>query len=309
MAHMLMESDSMFSVREVPWHGLGTIVQEAPSALEAIRIAGLTWQVECHPVHVDGNMVPGYKANVRSDTKKCLGIVSDRYKIVQNMEAFEFTDALLEFDAKFETAGSLEDGKRVWLLARMPETEILGDKTENFLLFANCHDGKGAIRVAATAIRVVCNNTLNLALGTANRAWSTKHMGRMADKMAECARMIDLNNGYMTALKAEAERLSMKKITNTEVKAWIETLFPIDENDVDRAKNNQKKMRDGFLGFYLNAPDLANFRDTAWGFVQAAADFAYHARPIRLTEKYAEAQMGRAIDGHALLDQVYAMVS
>lgn len=309
MAHMIMEHDSMFSARETPWHGLGVVNPDALSAFDALKTAGLTWKVQPHPVYVDGRQVPGYVANVRDDTGGCLGIVSDRYRIVQNEDAFAFTDALLNFDAKFETAGSLENGKRVWMLARLPSDDILGDKVDRFLLFANAHDGKGAITVANTVVRVVCNNTLTLALARAPRKWTTKHMGNMSDKMVECARALEINNEYMDALKAEASRLVQRRIMPTEIKAWVETLFPYTDGDTDTAKKNAEKMRDGFLGFYLNTPDLANFRGTAWGFVQAAADFAFHARPLRLTKTYEEAQMARAIDGHALLDQVYAMVA
>jgi phage/plasmid-like protein (TIGR03299 family) len=308
MAHMIMENDSMFSVREKPWHGLGTILDNAPNSFEAMKQANLTWKVETHNVIVDNNVVNGYIANVRSDTKKCLGIVSDRYKIVQNEEAFQFTDALLEFDVKYETAGSLENGKRIWLLAKVPDTTILNDKMENYLLFTNSHDGKASIRVASTAIRVVCNNTLNLALDKAKRTWSTKHMGRIQNKMAECAKILDLNNAYMNALRMEAERLAMKKTTNNEIKKWIETLFPISENDSKRMKTQNELARDMFTTYYLNSPDIDNFKGSVWHFIQASSDFAYHARPIRLTDTYKENQLAKAIDGNVFLDTVYTMV-
>ena len=121
--------EMMMYVRETPWHGLGTKVDEAPTSTDALRLAQLDWTVDQHPVFADGNEIAGYKANVRSSDGKCLGIVSNRYKVVQNVDAFSFTDSLIGGDVRYETAGSLNGGRKIWLLARLPETEICGDKT------------------------------------------------------------------------------------------------------------------------------------------------------------------------------------
>ena len=160
--------ETMFYVREKPWHGLGTMVQEAPTSAEALKLAGLDWTVEARDMWLNGGYepIPGYKANVRSSDNKILGVVSNKYRIVQNAEAFAFTDALIGGDVHYETAGSLLDGKKIWLLAKLPDSEICGDKTETYMCFSNTHDGSGAVRVCMTPVRVVCNNTLNLALNT-----------------------------------------------------------------------------------------------------------------------------------------------
>ena len=147
--------ESMVYTREKPWHGLGTKVEEAPTSADALRLAGLYWRVEQKNIQLCGDSkVPGYKANVRSTDGKVLGVVSDRYRIVQNADAFEFTDSIIGGDVRYETAGSLNGGKKIWLLAKLPETEIAGDKTEPYLCFSNTHDGSGAVRVCMTPIRV-----------------------------------------------------------------------------------------------------------------------------------------------------------
>ena len=116
-----------------------------------------------------GEYIEGYKANIRDDNGSLLGIVSDRYKVVQNKDAFEFTDALLNHGVKYETAGSLNGGRRIWLLAKLPDEYYLAEeKVDPYVVFSNCHDGSGAIKVAMTPIRVVCQNTLNLALNNAS---------------------------------------------------------------------------------------------------------------------------------------------
>lgn len=172
---MAANVESMFYVRETPWHGLGTRVMEAPNSKEALIAAGLDWKVLQEAIYTGTEEpIPGYKANIRDSDRRVLGVVTDRYKVIQNDEAFAFTDALLGEGVRYETAGALQEGRKVWMLAHMPHEYIIsGERISPYLLFSNTHDGSGAIKVALTPIRVVCNNTLNLALATAKRTWST----------------------------------------------------------------------------------------------------------------------------------------
>lgn len=125
--------ENMMYVREKPWHGLGTMVTDAPASADALRFAGMDWQVIQEPVYnARGGVVKGYKANVRDSDGSVLGIVGDRYKVVQNADAFSFTDDLIGDDVRYETAGSLRDGRQVWLLARMPERKVAGDEVEPY---------------------------------------------------------------------------------------------------------------------------------------------------------------------------------
>ena len=118
--------ETMFYVREKPWHGLGTEVQDAPMSIDALVLAGLDWTVEQKNVCAeDGSLIPGYRVNTRSTDNAALGIVSDRYKVVQNEDAFQFTDDLLGAGVTYETAGALQGGRKVWMLARMPHRYII----------------------------------------------------------------------------------------------------------------------------------------------------------------------------------------
>lgn len=144
---MAANVETMMYVREKPWHGLGTMVQEAPTSADALKLAGLDWTVERTPIYdVNGKVIPNWGANMRSSDHSVLGIVGNQYTILNNAEAFAFTDALVGEGVTYETAGSLRSGRQVWLLARMPETQILGDKVEPYICFTNTHDGTGAIR-------------------------------------------------------------------------------------------------------------------------------------------------------------------
>ena len=112
---MAANVETMFSVREKPWHGLGRIVAEAPTSKDALKLAGLDWKVVQEPIYTGlHRVIEGYKANVRDSDRKVLGVVSDRYKVVQNADAFSFTDELLGKGVRYETAGSLQERKKVW---------------------------------------------------------------------------------------------------------------------------------------------------------------------------------------------------
>lgn len=290
--------------RFVPWHGLGTPVEAAMTSAEAIKVAGLDWEVNPKPIFTDsGIQIPGYVANTRSSDNSILGIVTEKYKVVQNADAFQFTDNLIGADCRYETAGSLRNGKAVWLLARLPRTQILGDDVDQYLCFTNNHDGTGAVKVCMTPVRVVCNNTLNVALNTAKRSWSCKHMGRMEDKLAEATETLQLANKYMEALKTQADVMAHTKISDEQIHQIIAEMFPQNTEDTNRHQANMKKAKDEFMIAYF-MPDIAQFRNTQWGVLQAAADFCAHSSPLRNTQTYAERNFEKVINGHPILDAV-----
>ena len=294
--------------RFVPWHGLGTPVSEAPTSADALRIAGLDWNVIQKPISTDGKEIPNYVANIRDKDNTVLGVVSDRYKIVQNTDAFNFTDNLIGGDVRYETAGSLKNGKTIWLLAKMPEQKVLGDKIDPYICFTNSHDGTGAVRVCMTNIRVVCNNTLNIALSSAKRMWSTKHMGNIEAKLEEAKHTLEMANKYMDCFGKEAERLANITMKDEEIHAFLDELFPLDENASDRQKANVQKARDEVYVCYL-APDIAKFLNTKYGVLNAVSDWVGHATPTRTTPDYQSNNWGRIIVGHPVLDKAYELLT
>lgn len=300
--------ETMFSVRRVPWHGLGTIVENAVSSKEAIELAGLNWIVESNPIFdMNGKIIEGYKANTRNIDKSVLGLVTDKYQIVQNADAFDFTDMLLGEGVTYETAGSLRSGKVVWLLAKMPERYILGDKFEPYMCFCNSHDGMGAIKICMTPIRVVCNNTLNMAFSSASRNWSTKHMGDIRTKMSEARHTLRLANDYLDALSVNADKLANEKFSTDEMMDILDEMFPVTEDMTERKKNNIKEVKDGIM-ICVFAPDLAQFANTKWGFINGVSDYIGHASPSRLTDTYAENNWNRIMNGHPILDRAMSLI-
>lgn len=310
---MAANVESMFYVRQVPWHGLGRNVQEAPTSEDALHVAELDWRVEQTPVFTDAGIeIPGYKANRRNTDGSILGIVSDRYRIVQNTEAFEFTDAIVgeteDGVVKYETAGSLCGGKRIWLLARMPVKKVLDDDVEPYMFFSNSHDGTGAIKVGMTPIRIVCANTLSLALNTAKRQWSTKHVGDMQSKLEEAKLCLRLADAYMTSLDEEADRLANAKLYEEQIAEILDEMFPIDDKASERKKNNVLQFKNNFWTAY-NMPDIAKFENSAWKAINSMSDVITHAEPQRATKTYNENRWGKIMDGHVILDQFMNLVN
>ena len=302
--------ESLFYVRETPWHGQGIRVEDAPTSEEAIRLAGLDWTVDQQKIYLaDGTEVKGNYANVRSSDNKPLGIVGDRYKIVQNTDAFAFTDALLGEGVRYETAGSLKDGKVIWLLARMPESiEILGDKVDPYMVFTNTHDGSGAVRVCMTPVRVVCNNTLNAAMRGAKRVWSARHTGSVTNKLDDARETLQFANQYLQETKNTFEELHKVKLNEFTLYKMVNNIIPITEGMTDRQKTNQQSIRDDIIMRYREAPDLMVLDQTGARLVQAVADTTSHMEPFRQTANFKENRFKKTLDGNEILDKTISIV-
>ena len=317
--------ETMFYFGETPWHNLGIRVDHLLTSEEAIKVAGLDWDVVPKPIYDQfGNVIPGYKVNQRSSDNKNLGIVTDRYKIVQNREAFAFTDELLGEGVKYETAGSLASGKRVWMLARLKNTTLAEEKIDPFLVFTNNHDGTGAVRVAITPVRVVCQNTLNLVLSKAARHWSCAHKGNIKDKLEEARYTLGNAKLYMEALEEEFGELKLKKVTEKQVKDMTEELLKIEFAtlfkkavktgkviDLKEALQQQKfeeklnRKRTDILNIYFDKPDLRETEHTAFRFVNAVSDYATHTLDHKQTKNYQENLFMRTVDGHSMIDAAH----
>ncbi len=308
---MSVNVESMFYVRTAPWHGLGTKVIEAPDSEGALIAAGLNWNVVQEPIYTrEEEMIDGYRANVRDSDRRVLGVVTDRYKIVQNREAFAFTDELLGEGVRYETAGSLQGGRRVWLLAHMSHEYIIsGERISPYLLFSNAHDGSGAIKVALMPIRVVCQNTLNLALNTAKRSWSMNHTGDIRGKMKEAKDTLFMAETYMDELGKEFESLRKKKLTDKQVMDYIEILLPVEDGSTPQQIRNMKRLQEDMKRRYFDAPDLKDVGNNAYRFINAVSDFATHSKPLRKTANYKENLFARTVEGNPLIDKAYQMVS
>lgn len=320
-----------FGNSERAWHGLGTVIPEDVVDTErALTLAGLDWEVEKVPMFVDGQTgyetVENYHATQRSSDGRVLGVVGDYYRPVQNREGFAFGDGLIGEGAKWHTAGSLEGGKCVWMLARLPlDLKVAGEPHVPFLFLTNRHDGKGAVKVACTPVRVVCANTLAMAVRGAKRTWSARHLGQWdnASVMIDEARQtLGFATDYFTAMADQAEQLAAAKMTERQfVKQVLDHLIPLQEatGDVelrrsDRAARNAEEARSAILGLFTGAPNLENVRGTKWAAYNAVAEYAEWYRPVRATRigDAAEQRFSRTLVGDpqgGLADKALALLA
>lgn len=229
MAHNLNKKQdgtySFVAVGEKAWHGLGTYVNEALTAEQAIQLGGLDYEVAAKKIQVSGSLkvINGYKANVRTDTGDVLGIVTDAYHIVQNREAFGFFDSIVDKgEAIYQTAGALGKGEKIFVTAKLPADILVNNEVvENYLLLTTGHDGKSPIQVGFTSIRVVCNNTLTAALkGLKNRV-NILHWGDAKEKLSGAAKTMGLASKYTQELNEVFNQMSKVKITDSKLREFI----------------------------------------------------------------------------------------
>lgn len=306
-----MLAETMFRV--TPWAGMGESITEAPNSAEAIKLAGLDWEVKQQPSFImidDKPVKTGDIINYRDSDNSILGTVKDRYQVVQNHEAFEFTDALIENgDARYETAGSLFGGKVVWMLAKLPSDSVLGDEMDRYLLFSNSHDGSRAVTVTTTNIRVWCSNTLNMALANAKRKWTFVHKGDMDSKLDEARKSLILADSYNEEFKKQAEKLATKKVSVEQARKILDAIFPLPNEDISKTKlAHMVQLRENFIKCY-NADDIADYKGTAWGMVNAFSDMIYHGgATLRQTKGYEENRLASVISGNTMFDKAYSLI-
>ncbi len=275
----------IFVAGQPAWHGLGVRVDEAQTAEAAIGLAGLDWQIQRRPLQLpDGQQVTDKVANVRSaldGTDIYLGTVGVNYKAIQNVEAFGFMDELIgKGDAVFETAGAIKDGRRVWMLARLPENLHVTseDQVRKYLLLANAHDGSMACRVFFTPVRVVCNNTLNAALNRARGAdgITIRHSGNVKDKLEEARRILSLADAHFGALGETFRAMQQVDFDLRNARSYFETLVPdAPASAGKKTKNRVHRVRSELLAAYrMEADELAG--RTVWAAYNAATRWSDH---------------------------------
>jgi phage/plasmid-like protein (TIGR03299 family) len=211
---------AVFSLRKTPWHREGTVLRDAPSLEEALRVGGLDFQVDVRPLFVRSQPVPDVPiftydpaenaaATVRTDRGTVLGVITERYQPLQNRDAFGVLEPLLDAGlASLETGGALRGGRDVWMLVRFNVEspivqEVFADEVIPFGLISNNHAGQRKVVVQETPIRVVCANTLSLALGDRSRALGVRHTASVELKTVEAARQLwsSLIERYETAAR------------------------------------------------------------------------------------------------------------
>lgn len=228
MAHLV---ETMAYAGETPWHGLGVPVHNDLTPAQMLEKAGLDWTVEKVPTFCEfkDELIPTDDyALVRSSDSKVLTTVSGDWEPIQNHEAFEFfNDFVMAGDMEMHTAGSLDGGRSVWALAKIKESfEIVGgDRVEPYLLFSNPHTYGKCVDIRFTGIRVVCNNTLTVALnGTTDMMVRLNHRNKFDAESVKYT--LGMASKRMGTYVDVAKYLTTKRITDDTVKNYFRTVFP-----------------------------------------------------------------------------------
>ena len=295
--------------RTTLWNGLGINVNDCRTSEEVMEKAGLDWTVSKKPLIWEGKTNRFYTIT-RDDNNDLLGIVKGNYKPVQNVEMFSFVDELIPEGVSYEKVGISKDGSRIWLLSKMPETTILGDNFDPYIVFTTTHDGTASAKACITPVRVACQNTLNLAFKNASRKWSFRHSNNINIKIEEAKQTFLSTNNYMNCLKSEIEELAMIKVSPQKFNYLANELFPIKENTTSKKEEEQLLLRDTLKEAYM-ADDLGNLKGTAWGVLNAVSDMAMH-RKLRTgsdENSYTNRMLNIAEFGETTLDKAYAILS
>jgi phage/plasmid-like protein (TIGR03299 family) len=290
-----------FGGNQEAWHGMGTVIPEdVVTAADAITLAELDWKVLKRPVYVDlpgaedVTILPDYCATVRDRDNRTLGIVGKDYTPVQNVEAFDFVDTLLASDeAKYHTAGSLKDGRQVWLLARLNRDILIGgeesERIAPFILLSNGHDGSHGLTVAVTPIRVVCWNTLSYALSKSKRTWATRHTSGITDRVAlatEAAETLQLSYKFFDRLEAVGTQLAGEKFSDADFDKFLQTLMPLPDKEKSvRAFRGAEEKQEVIRKIFRTEDNLANVRNTKWAALQAVTQYHDHEKRIRTKDE------------------------
>lgn len=292
MAHDLNENNgkTSFASTKPAWHGLGQIVEKAMTSEEAIKLAGLDYDVVKVPLygkdvdeHGKEDMLPVPKryATMRADNKAMLGVVSDSYHIVQNVEAFAFFDDIVGGkQAIFETAGALGLGQKTFITAKMPEQiriEGTDDMTEVYLLLANSHDGSASITATVTPVRVVCANTLAMALQGAKRKVSITHTKKANELLKEADKLLGISHKYIEECNQLFNHLAKKPIVDEQVKKLLEELFKSEKEDSKQILN----LREQVWKSYQIGTGQDKILGTAWGVYNGITHYLDHEKKYR----------------------------
>ena len=299
---MSHEVENMISTKGiVPWHNLGVVVpDQLVTAEEIIRQIGFDFYVDKRQnstnINRDGKEIlvalnDSYSTiRVNKDGSKSVlsGRVGRNYTPIQNVDAFAFFDNVVgKGEAIYETAGILKQGKAVFLLASLPDyIKVLGnldDQIKQYVLLANWHDGTSCLLAMFTDVRVCCNNTLNMALTSAQSQVAIRHTPVAEERMKEAVVTMGLVNQYNQEMEKAFNQMALTKVTSDDIGAYIESLFPTVKDATDRIAANAKERRETVMALVENGhgAKLDTSKGTAWGMYNAVAEYIDHGTNFR----------------------------
>ena len=287
------------------------IPSEVNGIANVLDYAKLNWTIEQKPISTEYGLIPNRVANYRSDTKECLGIVSnDEYKVIQNTEAFDFVDNLSDFT--IEKAGAFFGGSKVFIVGKSNDQFELdnGDMINMYFTFIHGHDGKTSIKMIISPIRMFCMNQMNLMLRTASFRHAIKHTGNVTTKLDTVHKAFESAHEYTGELKTSLVNLINTKIDSPMFDMFINEVFKAKEGATSAECDRMQAARDRVFYLYTQKDDLANYRGTAFGALSAVSDYVSHMLPKRVASgDYTTNNLFiNSIDGNKVIDTAYKVI-
>ena len=294
MGHNLNE-ERMFYYGEKPWHGLGVELNAPATSKEAIQAARLDYEVrktERTLIGCDtntGKQFPVFDqyATYRADTFQSLGAVGKGYKVIQNVECFDFFDSVIgEGKAVYHTAGALGKGERIWVLAKLPKTMIIGkeDEVEKYLLLTNSHDGKSSLTMYFTPVRVVCQNTLNVSMKDAKEGIRIRHSGNIKVKVEEAQRVLGIATMFYSDFEQISNKFASMKLNKTQAESYFtDLLFTEKQKENPHEHTRLSNQRDELLGLFEHGAgnEIKDIRHSLWTAYNAVTEYADHKKVVK----------------------------
>ena len=288
MSHGITETDEMMYVGAAPWHRLGVELPELATSAQALVAAKMDWTVSTETVHrADGSIIPNKQAIIREDTQEVFEIMGKIYTPVQNADAFSFFDDVVGAgQAVYETAGSLNGGRRIWIMADLKGTRGVNgtdDLIANKLLLSNSHDGTEEISMRWSPIRVVCANTLSVALNQGNKTkWAARHTANAMKRVYDAREVLGFAQVYHDQLMDQLDAIAQKQWIASDLEAFLEHVFDYNSEDdkVHHSKldaaNNVRELFEGGIGM-----DIKGIAGTAYAGYQAFTEHVDRHRNVR----------------------------
>ena len=283
MSHLLEQYGDMASfasLREPAWHGLGTILDSEVTTSEMLAAAHLNaWDVRCDEINLPGRSHREFYAVTRKNPfdgeRDVLGVVGERYKVVQNEDLFSFADNLLD-GGRWETAGSIKNGTVVFGSLALDREVVLDpngatDKVNTYMLVHTSHDGSLAVQASITPVRVVCQNTLNMALSGVKQTYKIRHTQTVQGKVAAAREALGIAHKYLDEFDKQAQEMITQEINDKQFFDIITAVYPKPEQDAKGSMTKWENKIDVLNDIY-NGETCVNIKGTAWGAYNALTE-------------------------------------
>lgn len=264
----------MTDIRTATWTNIGYDIKKAKTVEEALKLSHLDYTVEKVPVFLEnGTPIPGAFCTKKEDSTQTFGVVGKEFSIIQNIEGFDFINALVGEGLTFLKAG--ENKKMVWIIGQLPTIDILGDKVTPHVIFQNSHSGNTTLKATIAPLRIICQNQFNITFRKADNKISLRHTSSIKERLHTAETVLAQNSIYLDAFKAKAEEMASHKVSKKAVDSFLDGIFEIrpEFNPTQTRRVEEKRAR--FLAAY-QAEDNQNFIGTQWGLVNAYTDYVTH---------------------------------